>query len=163
MIDSDLGTIGTTCTTISRPISRTCSPSHGPRNASKTCHPHQAEQPTSGPESRRRNFSAGAGRCEQKIRFVDACARLSRFSNSAAGLFSVGRRDVARAAVCSRFPATRAPAKQAHRIAFYASADPDHLRAEGTGSSCHRYQPARFPAYAPGQGDCRCPLAVAQF
>ena len=113
------------------------------KGGSNTCHPHQAEQPTSGPGSRRRDFSAGAGRCEQEIRFVYACARLSRFSNSAAGLFSVGRRGVARAAVCSRFPATRAPAKQAHRIAFYASADPDHLRSEGTGSSCHRYQPAR--------------------
>ena len=55
-----------------------------------------------------------------------------------------------------------APAKQAHRFAFYASADPDHLRAEGTGSSCHRYQPARLPAYSSGQGDCRGPLAATQ-
>jgi hypothetical protein len=77
-----------------------------------TCHTHQAEQPTSGPGSRRRDFSAEAGRCEQEIRSVSAFARLSRFSNSAAGLFSVGRRGVARAAVCSRCPATRAPAKQ---------------------------------------------------
>jgi hypothetical protein len=110
-----------------------------------TCHTHQAKQPTSGPRSRRRDFSAGAGRCEQEIRSVYACARLSRSSNSAAGLFSVGRRGVARAAVCSRFPATRASAKQAHRIAFYAATDPDHLRSEATGSSCHRDQPARLP------------------
>ena len=102
-----------------------------------------------------------AGRCEQEISSVDACARLVQFSNSAAGLFSVGRRSVARAPICSRFPA-RAPAKQAHRTAFYASADPDHLRAEGTRSGCHRYQPARLLAFAPGQGDCRGPIAVAQ-
>ena len=47
-------------------------------------------------------------------------------------------------------------------FAFYASADPDHLRVEGTGSSCHRYQPARLPAYSSGQGDCRGPLATTQ-
>jgi len=67
----------------------------------------------------------------------------------------VGRWDVACAAVCSRFHATRAPAKQAHGIAFHAAAHPDHLRSEGTGSSGHRYQPIPLPAHAPGQGDCR--------
>ena len=55
-----------------------------------------------------------------------------------------------------------APPSRLIVFGFYASADPDHLRAEGTGSSCHRYQPARLPAYAPGQGDCRGPLAAAQ-
>jgi hypothetical protein len=117
-------------------------------NGSKTCHPHQAEQPASGQGSRPKGFSARAGHYEHEIRYVNACARLSRFSNSAAELFSVGRRGVARAAVCGRFPATPVPAKQAHRIAFYAAANPDHLRSGGTGSSCHRYQPARFPIYA---------------
>ena len=80
-----------------------------PSNGSNTCHPHQAEQPASGHGSRPKGFSAGAGHCEHEIRFVNACARLSRFSNSAAELFSVGRRGVARAAVCGRFPATRVP------------------------------------------------------
>jgi len=119
----------------------------GNRNGSNICHPHQAEQPASGPGSHRRDFSAGAGRCEQNIRFVNACPRLSRCSNSRARLLSVDRWSVARAALCSRLAVARAPAKQAHRIAFYAAANPDHVRAEGTGKSCHRYQPVRFPAY----------------
>ena len=158
----DPGTIGTTCAAISRPNSRTFNRSRGPRGGSKTCHPHQAEQPTSGPGSCRRDFRAGAGHCEHEIRSVNARAGLSRFSNPAAALFSVGRRGVARAAVCGRFPDTRAPAKQAHRIAFCAAADPDHFRSEGTRSSCHRYQPAHIPACAPKQGDCRCLLAAAR-
>ena len=114
----DPGTIGTTCAAISRPNSRTCNRSHWPRDGSKTCHPHQAEQPTSGPGSCRRDFRAGAGHCEHEIRSVNACARLSRFSNSAAGLFSVGRRGVARAAVCGRFSATpaRCQASSSNRI-----------------------------------------------
>ena len=57
----------------------------------------------------------------------------------------------------SLLPAT--PPSRLIEFAFYASADPDRLRAEETGSSCHRYQPARFPAHSPGQGDCS-PLAA---
>jgi hypothetical protein len=110
-----------------------------------------------------KGLQRGSRAHEQEIRSVSACTRLSRFSNSAAGLFSVGRRGVACAAVCSPFPATRAPVKQAHRIAFYAATDPDHLRSKGTGSSCHRDQPARLPACAPGQGVFRGPLAACQF
>ncbi len=121
---------------------------------------HQAEQPASGPGSRRRVTSAQEPGAVSRTSVLSMRARGSVDSQAPVrGYFLWVGGALLVLLFAADSPAARAPAKQAHRIAFYASADPDHLRAEGTGSSCHRYQPARLPAHAPGQGDCRSPLA----